>query len=60
MDPPEGVSEVHIFADCDEGYAGQAAAYTLAHRLAGKVEVVVRLPAAPGDWNDVLLGKIPL
>ena len=56
--PPEGVSEVCIFADRDAEYAGQAAAYTLAHRISRKVKVAVRLPDAPGDWADVVHGRI--
>ena len=56
--PPAGVSKVIIFADVDTAYGGQAAAYTLAHRITSKVEVVVKLPKAPGDWNDVAQGRI--
>lgn len=52
--PPEGVERVVIFGDHDANHAGQAAAHTLAHRLHGRVDVDVRFPAEPGDWNDVL------
>lgn len=53
---PQVAREVHIFADNDTNYAGQAAAYQLAHRLAVKgLRAVIRLPEQPGDWNDVLL-----
>ena len=57
--PPEGVSEVCIFADNDPGFAGQAAAFALAKRLSGKVEVNVKVPERVGtDWNDVLLAQL--
>lgn len=54
--PPEGCSDVVVFADHDASFAGQAAAFTLAHRLAAKnVGVEVMLPDRVGeDWNDVL------
>lgn len=53
--PPEGVTEVTIFGDNDANYAGQAAAYTLAHRIARTDRMVkVELPPSIGtDWNDV-------
>ena len=55
-EPPEGVKTVVVFGDNDATYTGQAAAYELARRLAGRVaNVTVRIPDAPGsDWNDVL------
>lgn len=56
--PPEGVEVVTIFGDHDANYAGQAAAYALGHKLAGKdYEVEVAMPDQRGDWNDVLLRK---
>lgn len=60
--PPEGVQQVVIFGDNDPKYGGQAAAMTLAHRLAclkdNPVSVRVELPPIVGqDWNDVLLGR---
>lgn len=53
--PPEGVRCVHIYADNDMNYAGQASAYRLAHKLmiAG-IQAVVSVPDMFGDWNDVL------
>lgn len=57
--PPEGVSEVVVYADHDANYAGQAAAYTLAHRIACDDRLPyarVELPPEEGeDWNDMLL-----
>jgi putative DNA primase/helicase len=51
--PPEGVRKVIVFGDCDDSYTGQAAAYTLAHRLSRKVAVEVRIPGQFGtDWAD--------
>lgn len=51
--PPEGVRKVIVFGDCDSKFGGQAAAYTLAHRLSRKLEVEVRIPSQFGtDWAD--------
>jgi putative DNA primase/helicase len=51
-----------VFADNDTNFAGHAAAYTLAHRLAlAGIKVYVEFPVdidgAPdsNDWNDVLI-----
>ncbi len=53
--PPLGVVKVIVLADHDRNYAGHKAAYTLAHRLAvAGIGVEVKVPPAPGDWNDVL------
>lgn len=57
-DPPSIAREVHIFADHDANFAGEAGAYQLAHRLALKgISVTIRLPEMIGDWNDVLLNS---
>lgn len=59
-EPPEGVEHVVIFADHDANFAGQAAAYRAAHRLALKgTEVEVCIPPRPGDWLDELNGRRP-
>jgi putative DNA primase/helicase len=51
--PPEGVKRVIVFGDADSNYTGQAAAYTLAHRLSRKLQVEVRIPGQFGtDWAD--------
>ena len=52
---PVGVNRVLIFSDKDASFTGEKAAYTLAHKLAGKCEVSVRVPPAAGDWADVIL-----
>jgi len=55
--PPEGCTEVAIFGDNDASFAGQAAAYELARRLAvNHVTVTVHIPPKVGDdWNDILV-----
>lgn len=55
FEPPAGVEHVVVFGDNDENFAGQAAAYRAAHRLALKgYEVEVCVPPQPGDWLDEL------
>lgn len=55
FEPPAGVREVVVFADNDENFAGQSAAYRAAHRLKLKgFEVEVVVPPAVGDWLDEL------
>ena len=56
FEPPEGVEHIVIFADNDANFAGQAAAYRAAHRLALKgIEVEVVIPPSVGDWLDRLI-----
>lgn len=53
--PPSNVRRVIVFGDCDEKFGGQAAAYSLAHRLATKLnlDVEVKIPDTFGcDWAD--------
>lgn len=59
--PPEGTEEVAIFGDNDPKFAGQAAAYALARRLAAKnIPVTVHIPDMPGtDWADVYMKGKP-
>ena len=58
---PETVTKVSIFADCDENYRGQAAAYAAAHRLATaaqKIHVAVYVPRQQGtDFLDVYYAR---
>lgn len=56
-EPPAGVSSVVVFADNDENFVGQNAAFALAQSLARKgIKVDVRVPARAGtDWADVLV-----
>ena len=60
FEPPEGVEHVIVFADHDANFAGQAAAYRAAHRLALKgIEVEVIIPPTAGDWLDELNRQRP-
>jgi putative DNA primase/helicase len=53
--PPPGVRRLIVFADNDANFVGQAAAYELAARVAGKgLAAEVRIPPIAGtDWLDV-------
>lgn len=54
FDPPAGTDRVTVFADHDDSYTGQAAAFACAKRLAKRgIAVDVRMPEQ-GDWNDEL------
>lgn len=56
-EPPAGVRRVVIFADNDDNFTGQTAAFDLAARLDGRVRVDIETPVATGcDWAD-MLGK---
>ena len=55
FEPPAGVKRMCIFGDNDRNFAGQKAAFVLAHRLVRDLEVEVSIPPEPGaDWLDVL------
>jgi putative DNA primase/helicase len=57
-EPPPGVRRVVIFADNDENFTGQTAAFDLAARLDARVAVEIETPVRPGsDWADVLLSR---
>ncbi|MEE8262777.1 MAG: toprim domain-containing protein [Gammaproteobacteria bacterium] len=56
--PPDGIREVRIFADTDENFRGQEAAYRLASRLHSEgFRVRVQMPIFNGDYLDVLNSK---
>jgi putative DNA primase/helicase len=62
---PATVAKLGIYADHDESYTGQAAAYALAKRIKiqakrrGPREVGVHVPRhADTDWADVLLERL--
>ena len=54
--PPEEITRITIYADNDEKFGGQSAAYALAHKLAcAGFDVGVRVPTVVGwDWVDEL------
>ena len=56
---PSSAKRLMIYADNDENYRGQKAAYTLGNRAAGKgLDVDVVVPPVPGtDYLDVLCPK---
>lgn len=55
FEPPAGVKTLTIFADNDENFVGQAAAYAAARRLSQRgITCEVAIPPLVGDWLDVL------
>jgi putative DNA primase/helicase len=56
FEPPRGLLRLHIFGDNDASYVGQAAAYSLAHRLiCDGLTCEIHIPQlADQDWLDVL------
>ena len=57
-EPPAEAREVVIFADNDESFTGQLAAFDLEARIAAKVRTTIETPVDTGsDWNDVLQQK---
>ncbi len=61
FEPPDGIREIEIYADCDTSYAGERSAYILANKLYLKdylVSVIVP-PERGKDWNDILMQSQP-
>ncbi|MGN6314570.1 MAG: toprim domain-containing protein [Rhodanobacteraceae bacterium] len=56
--PPKIAKHILIFGDNDPHFAGHAAAWHLAHKLAlAGLHVEVRIPIHVADWNDALIGR---
>ena len=59
FEPPEGVKSIIVFADNDESFTGQAAAFALAKRLKLRgMPVEIQMPDK-GDWADVVKESEP-
>jgi len=57
-EPPPGVRKVMVFADNDDNFTGQTAAFDLAARIEERVTVEIETPTVTGaDWADVLARK---
>jgi putative DNA primase/helicase len=54
FEPPEGVKSIIVFADNDESFTGQAAAFALAKRLKVRGMLVEIQMPDKGDWADVV------
>ena len=52
--PPLNITRLIIYGDNDRNFVGQRAAHVLAAKLAGKIDVEVKIPDTPGDWLDAL------
>jgi putative DNA primase/helicase len=54
-EPPPGIRRVVIFADNDDNFTGQTAAFDLAARLETTLKVDIETPVITGcDWADML------
>jgi putative DNA primase/helicase len=57
FEPPDVCKMLTIYADNDDNFTGQAAAYELGRRLKMSrpwLMVYVQVPPVVGDWNDIL------
>lgn len=55
FEPPQSVKSVVVFGDNDANFAGQKAAFALAHRLKLRgLAVEVKIPRTAGDWLDAI------
>lgn len=53
FEPPAEIKRLIVFGDNNSNGTGQRAAYALASRLSGRLEIEVRIPEKPDtDWND--------
>jgi putative DNA primase/helicase len=56
FEPPVETERLIIFGDNDQNGTGQRAAYALAARLSGRIQLEIKIPEkSDTDWNDVLL-----
>jgi putative DNA primase/helicase len=62
FEPPPSLLRLHVYADNDENFAGQKAAFSLANRLKikNKIHVEVHVPPIAGtDWLDFINQEQP-
>jgi putative DNA primase/helicase len=58
FEPPVETERLIIFGDNDQNGTGQRAAYALAARLSGRLQLEIKIPEKPDtDWNDVLIER---
>jgi putative DNA primase/helicase len=56
FEPPTTVKRLIVFGDHDAHGKGQRAAFALASRLVGRIQVEVKIPEKPDtDWNNALI-----
>ena len=58
FEPPVDTQRLIIFGDNDQNGVGQRAAYSAVGRMAGRIQVEVKIPEKSGtDWNDALIER---